>query len=221
MKRIAKKQKEKLAYEILELLKRYDLTGDVRIYFNNRCLTGDGAVLEDIKGSDYFKYATDKTISMSFEGDLCEVLNYYHRELSEKVTSEFRALLDAYGLYYELGEHWNLGTYFKAGGPLKSPKPVIKGAHPDNPIYITNNDCPAELEPIRAEWEKRQNEYGDIGSCVLGAAFTFSFNKQFYRMRPQGHYQGNCSWEDSVGTIRYMLSNAGCEDVVFHYGNMN
>ena len=221
MKRINKKQKEKLAFEILELLKRYDLNGDVRIYFNNKCLTCDGAVLENMKGSDYFKYATDKTISMSFEGDLCEVLNYYHGELSEKVTSALRTLLDTYGLHYELGEHWNLGTYHKTGEPQRKLKPIIRGAHPDNPIYITNTECPTELEPIRAEWERRQNEYGDIGSCVLGAAFTFCYKKQFYRMRPQGNYQGNCSWEDSVGIIRCMLNNAGCENVVFHYGNMD
>lgn len=221
MKRLTKKQKEKLAYEILELLKQHELAGDVRIYFNNMCLTGDGAVLEDMKGSDYFKYATDKTISMSFEGDLCGVLNYHYDNFSEKVITEFQTLLSVYGLYYELGEHWNLGTYYKDGEPHKTPKPDIKGAHPNNPIYIRKNACPADLEPIRAEWEKRQNQYGEGGSCVIGAGFSFRFKNLFYWMRPQGRWQGSCSWEDSIDEIRVMLNDAGCENIVFHYGNMD
>jgi hypothetical protein len=212
--------KEELAYAILNLLKEHELICGVRIFFNNKCFTGDVAI-ESQKGSDYFKYATDDTISMSFEGDLCDVLNYRHGELSDKVISELLSLLGSYGLFYELGEHWNLGTYYIDEEPPEELKDDTEGENPQNPIYIRKSLCPSELEPIRTEWERRQNEYGDVGSTVRCAAFTFKFKDTYYRMPPQGQWQGSCSWESSVDEIKHLLEQAGCENVKYHYGELD
>jgi hypothetical protein len=104
-------QKEKMAHEILELLKEYDLNTDIRIYFNGRCLDGNGTITGNKRGSEYFKYANDETLSMSFEGDFYEVINNYYPEMADIVMPKFAGILDAYGLFYEMGEPWNLATY--------------------------------------------------------------------------------------------------------------
>jgi hypothetical protein len=113
LERLTAEMKECLAYKILELLKEYELTADVWIYFNSKCLTGEGKVIPDVLGSDKFQYATDDTISMTFEGDFCGVINYRCPELANAVMPKFDALLKSYGLFYEQGHHWNLGTYIQ------------------------------------------------------------------------------------------------------------
>ena len=213
--------KEKMAYEILELLKKYNLNTDVHIYFNNKCLTGKGEIIENIRGSDYFDYANDDTLSMTFEGAFYEVINYYASKMASIVMPKFMKILDSYGLYYEKGDAWNLTTYY-SDPALSENKPIPKeGGNSKNPICIRRDTCPSELEHIRVEWENRQNNYGDVGSCVIGAGFKFKYNGLYYRMPPQGRWQGSCSWEASKNDIQDMLANAGCEDIVYNWGVMD
>jgi len=221
MKRLTKKSKEKMAYEILELLKEYELNTDTRIYFSNKCLTGEGETIENIKGSEYFNYANDDTLSMSFEGGFYSVINYYNPQLADEVEPIFSEILNSYGLYYELGDAWNLAIYYNQSELNQGVIELEEGTDPKNPIYINSNVCPTELESIRSEWEKRENEYGDVGSCVLGAGFRFKFDGLYYKMPPQGHYQGSCSWEASADIIREMLKNAGCKEISYDWGNMD
>jgi hypothetical protein len=111
MMKLTGEQKEKMAHEILELLQEYDLTTDIRIYFNGKCLTGEGSITENKRGSDYFKYANDDMLSMSFEGDFYEVINNYCAEMADIVMPKFVGILGTYGLYYEMGETWNLAVH--------------------------------------------------------------------------------------------------------------
>ena len=96
-------------------IKKNGLTRDVRIYFNNKCFCwydGSKKIIEDIKGSDYFKYANDETISMSFEGPLHSVFNeHWCNKTYEALENEFDEFLEGYGYYYELGNAWNLSVY--------------------------------------------------------------------------------------------------------------
>jgi hypothetical protein len=219
LKVLTAKIKEKLANEILALLKEHSLDGDVSIYFNEKRLKGNGAIEENKRGSDIFKHATDNTISMAFEGDLYDVMNYRYESLAEKFIPLFTKLLNSYGLFYEKGDEWNLGTYYHdAPAEVNNLK---DGDSPEQPIYITRSNCPPSIEPIRFDWEQRQNEYGDVGSAVVGAGFTFKFDSAFYRMTPQGKWQGSVSWEASADIIKQMLIGAGCENVIFHYGIMD
>ena len=96
-----------------------------------------------------------------------------------------------------------------------------EGDSRNNPIFIRTNQCPYELEPIRAEWEKREIKHGDDGPCVLGAGFKFKFKELYYKMPPQGQCQGSLSWESSMDIIEQMLIAAGCEELSFDYGNMD
>ena len=109
-------QIEGLAYEILRFLLDHELWQDVTIYFCGKALSTDDRhgnyayndpsrvfVLENLNPKDYFPYV-GSILSMSFEGPLYDVLNYGPFDLE----AEFSALLAQHGLYYELGNTWNL-----------------------------------------------------------------------------------------------------------------
>ncbi len=108
-------KKYEIATKIESWLKKNKLTGMVRIYFNNKCwcwYDGRKKVIEDIKATEYFEYGNDDTISMSFEGELYEVLNYHCDDKRwERLEDEFTTLLNSYGYYFELGNAWNLSVY--------------------------------------------------------------------------------------------------------------
>ena len=104
-------KKYAIARKIEAFMKKYDLLTDSRIYFNKKCWeygsNGNKTVLEDMVGSDYFRYANDDTISMSFEGGLYNVMNYGPFDVREA----FQDMLAEYGYYAELGNAWNLALY--------------------------------------------------------------------------------------------------------------
>tara|TARA_Y100000310_G_C20150913_1_gene564685 strand:+ start:142 stop:465 length:324 start_codon:yes stop_codon:yes gene_type:complete len=101
-------RKYDIAVAIERWCKKNDAISDTRIYFNGKAWnynsSGEKTVLEDIKGSDYFEYADDDTISMSFEGGLYHIMNYGPYELKE----EFEDIFTPFGYYCELGHAWNL-----------------------------------------------------------------------------------------------------------------
>jgi hypothetical protein len=115
---------EKLAFEIRDFLLKHELWQDVRIYFNGKALSTDDGnghyayndpdtvfVLENKDPRRYFNYVGDY-LSMSFEGPFYEVLNYYApASYCDKINNEFLGILGKYGLYYELGNAWNLSLY--------------------------------------------------------------------------------------------------------------
>lgn len=112
---------EKLANDIYSLLIRYHMWIDVCIYYNGKrmsCLyidetgrnhydyNGQPHIEEGYDPRDYFPYVRRPNIlSMSFEANLYDVINYGE---SPKFLQEFNSLLSRYGLYYELGNAWNL-----------------------------------------------------------------------------------------------------------------
>ena len=111
---------EKLANDIKNFLEKHDMIQDTRIYFNNKCFSSklnresedwfyEYELIEDIVPSDYFEYANNKTVSMSFEGTLNHILNYgKNRKLEEK----FNKIFEQHSCYYEFGDAWNLTVYF-------------------------------------------------------------------------------------------------------------
>lgn len=112
---------EKLAYDIYNFLLRHGMWIDTAIYFNGKRLTtsgkdkngrgvyrynGEPFLEESIDPRDYFDYVADPhIISMSFEGPVYDMLNYGGWENTQK---EFDKLFSSRGLYYELGNAWNL-----------------------------------------------------------------------------------------------------------------
>ena len=115
------KKREELATEIFNWLVDHELWADVCIYFNGKRWCTHDAKLEEFcynerryfedeaEPKNYFEYVREPNIlSMSFEGGLYEVLNGY---VYEKLEEEFSKILEKYGLYYELGNAWNLSCY--------------------------------------------------------------------------------------------------------------
>ena len=122
MAKMTKKKIEKLATEIRDFMLDRELWIDTRIYFNGKAFaTDDGNghyayndpnnlfVLEDIDPHTYTKYAGD-ILTMTFEGPLYDMINYGDWP---KAMERFNAILDKYGVWYELGEAWNLTLYEK------------------------------------------------------------------------------------------------------------
>ena len=119
-KKMTERQIEKLAYEIRNFLLERELWIDTTIYFNGKAISTDDRdghyayndpakvfVLRKQDPKRYCEYAGG-VLTMTFEGDFYEVMNYGFRP---KVLEEFRELLNKHGLYYELGHAWSLSVY--------------------------------------------------------------------------------------------------------------
>ena len=102
---------EKLREEIIELFKSYDLYLHCSIFCNGNKYSYYKDSLESVTECDvwqYIDYYNEDTLSMSFDGDIYDVFNY---GLFPKLLEKFDSLLRSYGLYYELGNAWNLSLY--------------------------------------------------------------------------------------------------------------
>lgn len=205
-----------MANEIVELLKKYDME-DVCIYFNNKRIN-DGK-LEDgeFDPHDYFDYAAyDHILSMSFEGALYHAINYS----GGRVVNQLDKIFDKYGLYYELGNAWNLTAY-----PLKDME--VEYTVYDKPketihiYYHCRDEVSSELENIMVAWYELSKQTGDIGSCTIGDGFEFEYNGDKYFMSPCSPYQGSISYETHTDTVREMLKNIGAINIRYNYGYLD
>lgn len=116
---------EELADRIYKLFRKNNMWSDCRIYFNGNALdTNDGSangagslhydgmafLHEGMDPNEYFEYVNPEHIlSMSFEGPIYHMFNYNEYR---SVMTQFRKLLDRFGVYYELGNAWNLTLYY-------------------------------------------------------------------------------------------------------------
>lgn len=124
MNQLSEQQIEQLAVEVREFLLERDLWVDVCIYFNGKRFgtqdpeTGryhyndrDKLFIDEADPRDYFEYVnSDHILSMSFEGDLCEIIYY---GIAPVTHQKFHEIFSKYGLYYELGDHWNMTCYYR------------------------------------------------------------------------------------------------------------
>ena len=114
---------ENLAKDIFNWLNEHEMWIDVSIYFDGKCWSttnkdntdftyNEGKYFEyDDEPTRYFEYVAENHIlSMSFEGDLYHVLNAYVPNWV-KLESEFQAIFEKHGVYYEMGNAWNLTCY--------------------------------------------------------------------------------------------------------------
>ena len=228
MNKITKTDIERLANEIIAFLEANDIASDVSIYYNGNVVRskteykGDGEYsytwvkTENVDPHKYFEYAAyDHILSMSFEGGLYDVLNYGGGRKMDK----FMKILEKYGLYYELGNSWNLTccliddveveyTYYER------PKEMIR-------LYRGDFSAPSELQNIMDIWYDLSKNEGDKGSCVLGAGFKFKWNGEEYFMPAQSPWQGSISWEAHKDVIHKMLENIGATEISYKWGIMD
>lgn len=119
-KKEIEKRNENLANEIYNLLREYDIWVDTAIYYNGKCMSTQ---YRDEEGKEHFRYndepfiteddprkyfeyvANPHILSMSFESELYDILNYGS---CPSILKKFDKILEKYGVYYELGDAWNL-----------------------------------------------------------------------------------------------------------------
>ena len=229
MKKITKTDIERLANEIIEFLNKEELASDVSIYFNNKVVRENGSwdnefnyipkweTTENVNPHDYFEYcAYDHILSMSFEGGLYELLNYGGGSRMGK----FEKIFEKYGLYYELGNAWNLSCYTINGDTEVEYTYYEK---PKKKIYLHSGNFlnPRELQNIMDRWYNLSEKEGDVGSCVLGAGFNFEWQNDEYFMPAQSPWQGSCSWEAHKDVVHKMLEDVGATEIRYAWGIMD
>ena len=229
MKKITKSDIEMLAKEITVFLELHNIAGDVSIYFNNKVLRSkmvtDGIDKYkyvwneefDVNPHDYFDYcAYDHILSMSFEGGLYDVLNYSGGSKMDK----FMKIFEKRGLYYELGNAWNLSVY-----PINDDMDIeyTKYERPKKTIYLHRGNFlnPSELSEIMDKWYDLSAKESDEGSCVLGAGFEFEWQDDDYFMPACSPWQGSLSWEAHKDTIEQMLEDVGATEIWYNWGRMD
>lgn len=111
-----KMKNENLANDLKEFLEQNRLIADTRIYFNGMAYGYDYnvsrseyTVIEDIVPSDYFDFADDESVCMTFEGKLYHIIN--HGE-NDTLFGQFDAIFDKHDCFYEFGNMWNLTVHY-------------------------------------------------------------------------------------------------------------
>lgn len=223
MKTLTKQNIEQLVKEIMAFLEKEGIADSVSVYFNNKVMRSqrndDGynwVSEKNVNPHDYFEYAAyDHILSMSFEGGLYDVLNYSFGRREE----EFDNIFDKYGLYYELGNSWNLSVY-----PIDDDMEIeyTKYERPKETIVLHQGDyIPSQLKNIMDIWWDLSKRTGDRGSCVLGSGFNFEWNDDKYFMPAQSPYQGSISWEEHIDVVKQALENIGATEIYYNWGRMD
>ena len=229
MSKITKADIERLANEIIAFLEAYDIASSVSIYYNGNVVrskaeydskynaTYTWVKTYDVDPHDYFEYAAyEHILSMSFEGGLYNVLNYSGGSKMDK----FMKIFEKYGLYYELGNAWNLTCFLIDDDTeveytyYEKPKEVIY-------LYSCDFSNPVELQNIMDIWFDLSKKEGEGGSCVLGAGFKFEWNGDSYFMPAQSPWQGSLSWEEHKDVIHKMLEDVGATEIYYNWGRMD
>ena len=125
---MTKKQNEKMALELIRYLQVNEMFRDVNLYLNGkrysssphngdqlkRTRYGPYYITDNVDVSEYVEYFNSETITMTFEGELYEALNYDDGSISTAIND----IAYDYGLYFEQGNAWNLAFY--ENGKLQS-----------------------------------------------------------------------------------------------------
>ena len=216
---LTKERIERLAFEILEVLHEQELDNALCIYYNNKRISTYGGKIdieENINPHDYFKYcAFNHILSISTEGGLYDILNYGRERFPRKLETLFKNL----GIYYEMGDTWNLSFY-----PIDDDM-EIEYTYYEDPnekeivlSYGAIDKCPPEIGNIMQTWYLLSKKEGDIGACVLGASVSFEYQNKKYKMLPCSPWQGEGSWTPYVNLVCRQLRNIGATNIKWNPG---
>lgn len=230
--KLTKNKIEDLAIEIIAFLQKNEFENGVCIYYNNKRVILDSKwdkdldaivpfnkIEENVNPLDYFEYANHKHIlSMSFEGAFYEAMNYSGRKINE-----FIKILDKYSLDYLQGDAWNLSLYPKNNdySEIEYTPLLAEPKQETDYIYFGKKDVLPELQEIMVHWFNLSKATGDIGSCVIGAGFNFTYKNVHYFMGACSPYQGSISWETHTDIIKTELQNIGATDISYDWGRMD
>lgn len=227
---LTKEKIEKIAIQILDVLEKRELASDLCIYFNNKRISTKFKERVDEKNiyqrieeegvnpHDYLTYCPYKhIISISTEGGLYTQLNYGSGEFPRVLENLFKKS----GIYYEMGESWNL-SFYTLDDSMKVE--YTEYEEPPEIIYAYYNKryaYPEEIRIIMEAWYALSEKRGDIGGCVIGAYLKFKFEGDIYKMTPCSPYQGEGSWTPFVDIISKLLSNLGATELEWNPGHLD
>lgn len=235
---ITKKNIEELANKIKDLLIKNECYMGVCIYYNNKRMKdieydGSCTIEDDVDPHDYLEYCAKKHIlSMSFEGSFNHIVNYYdNMDYCTRIMSEFENILDAYGVYFEQGEAWNLSVYPSKGDYENYEYSGFDDeANYDSDTYTDDeqrigmyniDDVLPELKVIMIQWYDASSKQGNIGSCVLGAGYHFEYKDAKYFMSSCSPWQGSLSWENTRDETKRLLETIGASNIRYEFGVMD
>lgn len=215
--KLTQNQITRMANEIYRYLHVYNMMDGVCIYYNNKRIMerNEQKIVEDnINPLDYFEYAAKHHIlSMSFEGKLYCHINYGDG------CPKLNAIFDKYGVYYELGNAWNL-TVFPTNDDMEV-EYTEYNVEREHHIYIGCNDAPNDLDFIMTKWYELSRTAGNSGGCVIGAGFKFRYKGAKYFMSACSPWQGSDSWESCKDIIEEMLKDVGVTDIHYCWGTLD
>ena len=229
---LSKRKISWLAHKIIKVLEEKELAGDMSVYFNNKVIHVSLKFDKEwnpiwkehhclnVDPHDYFEFAAyDHIISISTEGGLYDSLNYDSGEFPEELEKLFRD----HGIYWELGNAWNLSFYPATDDD--SHIAYTRYQRPKRPIYIWHampkESCPVELMEIMNVWYDLSSKTGDAGGCVIGAKMMFEYNGDTYHMAPASPWQGEGSWEPHVEYVKNELQKIGATNIYWDYGRLD
>lgn len=211
---------EKMVDKIVSFLKENEFDDSVCIFYNNkRLLLEDGIVEDNVNPHDYFEYAADQhIISMSFEGMLYDLLN---DSFDDSLEEEFRTLLDDYGIYYELGNSWNLSYYPSSADIEDFEYTDYESKKEQAPIRFSiynKGTLPEKIEKVVDLWHKLVQIYGTNGSCVTGDGIKFTYQGNTYFMNT--NYNQSDSVEHVIEETKRALEYIGATEIRYDWGHM-
>lgn len=224
MMKLTKAKIEQFAIDVMNYLVKHDLDSGVSIYFNDKRMRNEydwhnpdtppkTIIEENIDPHKYFEYAAYAHIlSMSFEGPLYDSLNYtgYKEE-------GLRKIFEKYGVYWELGNSWNLSAY-PIDDDMEVEVTFYNRPKQKRNLCMWDKSIVPELRAIMDKWYELSEAVGDKGSCVICAGFEFEWNDDKYFMNPCSPWQGSISWETNKDDIRKMLEDIGATNIIYKWG---
>ena len=220
---------ENMAKEFMELLITHHCADDTTIYFNGERY---GSVYKIINDEDIYKFVkqevtfhpiqiTEYTVknnilSFSTEGHLYDILNY---NCEPDWLGDF---CKKYDLYIEPATSW---FYHFCPDKGEWEDWETDDYEVEEETYLYRGSCELNnlpvIKAIADFWFILSRDYGDKGSCVLGAGFTFKYEGKKYRLAACSPYQGSLSWEHDKDLIHECLELIGCTDIRYNWGNMD
>ncbi|MNB72081.1 hypothetical protein D3C81_333490 [compost metagenome] len=105
-------QNEKLAKEIIKLLKEKKCWIDVSLYYNNKRVSsqGDGEIVveDNIDVTKYIEYNNPEVITMTFEGPFYRAINVGKEWDDNRTYNRFKKIVEKYGYKIHPGYAWSL-----------------------------------------------------------------------------------------------------------------
>lgn len=225
---LTKERIEGLALTILEVLQEKELDDALCIYYNNKRINTYGSfnadgeyekkmkIEENINPHDYFQYcAFDHILSISTEGGLYDQLNYGSGMFPAKLETLFKQL----GIYWELGDSWNL-SFYPIDDNMKIEYTYYEDPREKEIIYRYGEvgKAPSEIQNIMEAWYELSKQKGDIGACVLCAYLEFEYQGNKCKMLPCSPWQGEGSWTPYIDFVTRSLQNVGATNIKWNPG---